>query len=160
MTTFRSFSERFALLRARLGLKSFEALAERIGYSRTYLHAVESDPSHPSEKFLARLAALEMECGLGLKSEHFAQPGEEPGEERRTLSVGGPYSSRVMDEPSEPRPGGAVARSDAEIAGLAALLSEHAAQVSAGARSGELPVVKRALELALEKRGVLPRGGG
>ncbi len=144
------FSERVKRWRLRHGLSQEEA-GVRLGVSGRYIGMLErGDKEVELSSSLAKLFAIyERDGEEEIEEEH-------PGEERRTLSVGGPYSGRAMDEPSEPRPSGAVARSDAEIAGLAALLSEHAAQVNAGARSGELPVVKRALELALEKRGVLP----
>jgi transcriptional regulator with XRE-family HTH domain len=154
-------SLRLRAVMLRLGMKSKEKLAEKLGYSRTQLHYIEKGEYPITSRFLETLTAVEKEVGIEHshaaeqrthETEHFV--GEEAGEVRRTLSVGGPYSPRIKDEAE---PTGNVARSDAEIAALTALLSEHAALVQSGVRKGELPVVRRALELALESRGILPR---
>jgi len=138
MPSFPVLTERIAVLIARLRLRTRAALAERLGYSRTQLHAFETGKQEPSPRFLSKLSELERAAGIGEETEQKED-----------------FSGR-LEEPAEAYEAPRV-NSDAEIAGLAALLNQHSALVTAGERRGALPDVEHALQTALQKRGVLPK---
>lgn len=119
----------------RLGLRSKEGLAERLGYSRTQLFMIESGERPITPKFLAALTAVEEAAGMFRQTEQ--------------------NGTRVGEDPVEYMPGRApvVPATDAEINGLAALVSLRAAQIGAGQSIHDVPIVADALERALVSRG-------
>lgn len=135
-------SIRLHTLMLRLGIRRKDALAERLGYSRTQVYMIEKGEAPVTGRFLEALERLETEAGIR----------GEPTEHREDSQTS------VQSLREDPRPYGLrTAQSDAEIAGLAALVHLHAARVHAGERTGDIPVIRHALEKALEQRGVLPK---
>lgn len=135
-------SERLRSLMIRLGLRSKEGLAEKLGYSRTQLFMIESGERPITPKFLAALAAVEEAAGRFRGTEQNGTRAPAPAE-------------RLSEDPVEYLPGRAplVPATDAEITGLAALVTLRAAQISAGQSIHDVPIVADALERALGSRG-------
>lgn len=116
----------------RRSLKSKDAVAELLGYSRTQLYMVEAGDRPLTAKFLGALEREERKAGI-------VPQGEQNG--TRPVSL-------------EPYPAGRVF-SDAEIVGLAALLTSNAAIINAGGTGSDVEAARKALETALQSRGAL-----
>jgi transcriptional regulator with XRE-family HTH domain len=136
------FSERIRRWRLRHGLSQEEA-GVRLGVSGRYIGMLErGDKEVELSSSLAKLFAIYENAGE-VPEQHSARVQEPTARDHEPVVV--------RSEPVT------VAARDAEIVGLTALLNEHTALVNAGVRKGDLPIVRRALELALESRGILPR---
>lgn len=132
---------------ARSNIRSRAVLAERLGYSRTQLHSIETGAVEPTARFMEGLE--EQERLVGLAGEQNEQPPQ----------TGAQYGGRLNSE----TPPYLTARdvrvfSDAEIVGLAALLTSNAAVVTAGGKGKSMEAATAALEQALQSRGALEGG--
>ena len=127
-------SERIRSLRDKMGYRSMDQVAEMLGYSRTQLYMIESGERPVTLKFVAALERAEHSAGVTLQNEtRLAEPAAE-------YRAGPPAA-------------GGLAATDAEITGLAALVSLRAAQLTAGQADADVPIVAEALERALASRG-------
>lgn len=135
-------NERIPLLMARAGIKNRDALSQKLGYSRTQLHALETGKITPSDRFLAALEALEEMHGLCGSAQIVKSEVRLADDASEYLARAGP-----------PGPVPMVPATDAEITGLAALVSLRAAQIAAGQSIHDVPIVADALERALGSRG-------
>ena len=151
------FSERLKRYRSALGLSQEDA-GKLLGVSGRYVGMIErGDKEVEQSSSLAKLFAL-LERNLLHPHDppapliHVPHHGTNRDTGTRVAQGTALYAAqRLKDTPLR------TANDAEEITGLAALVQLHAARVQAGEKQGDLPTVRRALEAALESRGVLPR---